>query len=97
MTTGADGILLETVVTEKATALSSSVNQYTFKVHPSSNRLSVAHAVEKTFDVTVKGVNIINVKPKARRDRTRRGRFGFRGGYKKVVVSLLEGDSIEMI
>ena len=93
----ADRILEEIIISEKATALSSSVNQYTFRIHPSANRISVAQAVEASFGVTVTGVNILNVKRKVKRDRTRRGQFGYRGGFKKAVVSLKEGDQIELI
>jgi len=93
----AEKILIETVVTEKATALTSEVNQYTFKVHPSANRISVAHAVEKTFGVRVNRVNLINVKRKSKTDRARRGKLGYKGGMKKAIVSLREGDLIEIV
>jgi large subunit ribosomal protein L23 len=93
----ADSILEETIISEKATALSSSVNQYTFRIHSSANRISVAQAVESSFGVKVTGVNILNVKRKAKRDRTRRGQFGYKGGFKKAIVSLKEGDQIELI
>ena len=90
-------ILKALVVTEKATALSSNVNQYTFKVFPEATRSSVAVAVEKVFSVTVTGVNILNVKPKIKRDRTRHGKLGRKGGMKKAIVSLKEGDHLELI
>lgn len=93
----ADKILQEMVVTEKATELTSSANQYTFKVHPDANRISVAQAVEKTFGVEVARVNVINVKRKAKRDRMRRGRFSYRGGMKKAIVSLKQGERIEIV
>jgi large subunit ribosomal protein L23 len=93
----ADKILIETVVTEKAVALTSDVNQYTFKVHPLANRLSIARAVEKTFGVKVTGVNVMNVKRKAKVDRARRGKLGYKGGMKKAIISLQEGDRIEII
>ena len=92
-----DQILREVVITEKATELSSHVNQYTFRVHPRANRMTVARAVEKVFGVTVSRVNIMNIKPKAKRDRTRGGRLGHTSGVKKAIISLKEGDKIEVL
>ena len=93
----ADRILIELMVTEKSTLLQSTSNKYTFKVHPDTNRRAVADAIEQTFDgVKVDRVNIINVKPKAKPDRTRRGRVGFKSAYKKAIVSLKEG-AIEIV
>lgn len=93
----ADKILLDIIVTEKATVASSNENKYTFRVHKDTNRVAVQHAVEKTFDVKVTAVNIQNVKPKAKPDRTRRGAVGFKPGYKKAIVTLAEGDKIELV
>lgn len=91
-------ILLNNLVTEKATAASSNFNQYSFKVSPNANRISIAQAVEKAFpEVEVVKVNIINVKPKAKRDRTRRGRMGTKAGYKKALVTLKAGQSIDLV
>ena len=90
-------ILLDTVVTEKATEIQSTQSKYTFKVHPDSNRKSVAQAIELTFPNTKVGkVNIINVKPKAKPSRVKRGEIGYRPGYKKAIVTLSEG-AIELI
>ena len=90
-------VLMEMIVTEKATEQSSEANQYTFRVYPSSNRIAVADAVERTFGVSVERVRMMNVKRKQRRDRTRRGKVGYKSGYKKAVVSLKRGDSIDLI
>ena len=54
----ADKILLEYRVTEKAANLSANFNQYTFEVAPNANRIEVARAVAKVFDVEVVKVNI---------------------------------------
>lgn len=90
-------VLLEMIVTEKAAERSSEANQYTFRVYPSSNRITVADAVERAFGVSVEKVRVMNVKRKARQDRARRGKAGFKSGYKKAVVSLKQGDSIDLI
>ena len=93
----ADKILLEYRVTEKAANLAANLNQYTFEVAPSANRKEVARAVAKVFNVEVTNVNILNKKPKLKMDRTRRGRPGTKGGHKKAIVTLKEGDKIELV
>ncbi len=90
-------ILLENRVTEKATDLTAHLNQYTFEVFPYANRTQVKQAVEQHFKVEVARVNILNVKPKFRRDRARRGKTGRVSGFKKAVVTLREGHAIEII
>ena len=93
----ADKILLEYRVTEKAANLAANLNQYTFEVAPGANRKEVARAVAKVFNVEVVKVNIMNKKPKLKMDRTRRGRPGTKGGHKKAIVTLKEGDAIEIV
>ena len=88
-------ILLEALLTEKATRLNP-YDQYLFKVHPSATRTQVAEAVETTFGVKVKRVNTMNVKPKLKRDRTRRNRLGSKGGMKKAIVTLKQGEVIDL-
>ena len=77
--------------------LAANLNQYTFEVNPRANRKEVARAVEKVFNVSVTKVNILNRKPKAKTDRSRGGRPGTKGGLKKAIVSLKEGDKIELV
>ena len=88
-------ILMEALLTEKATTLNIR-NQYLFKVNPLATRTQVADAVERTFGVSVTRVNVMNVKPKLKRDRTRRNRLGSKGGMKKAVVTLKQGDAIDL-
>lgn len=92
-----NNILKEYRVTEKAGDLSANFNQYTFEVLGSANRIEISKAVEKLFKVEVIKVNIINKKPKTKIDRTRRGNKGTKSGYKKAIVSLKAGDTIEII
>lgn len=89
-------ILLQHVVSEKATEAASHFNQYTFKVGVEANRVSVKAAIEKQFGVEVVQVRIANVKPKAKRDRMRRGKVGFKSGYKKAIVRVAKGSAIEL-
>jgi len=78
-------ILQEMRVTEKATALTSNQNQYTFKV---------AFVAQ---NVKVVSVKVINVKPSRKRDRARRGLFSTVSGYKKALVTLRAGDKLDLL
>ncbi len=85
-------ILLAPVVSEKSYGLLDA-NKYTFLVHPDANKTEIKIAVEKIFDVKVTGVNTINRKGKARR--TRFG-MGKRKDTKRAIVSLADGDRIDI-
>ena len=68
-------------------------NVSTFEVLPSANKIEIRNAVEKIFDVTVVKVNVLNVKPKPKRQRYIEGKTRT---WKKAMVTLKEGDSIEL-
>ena len=93
---GTVSILNQALVTEKATMLSANLNKYSFIVSSSASRTNVKSAVENAFGVKVLKVNVLNVKPKAKRDRTRRNKQGFTSGFKKAVITLQAGDSIDL-
>jgi len=93
----ANKVLIEAVLTEKASDLAANVNQYTFKVYSQADSFAIKNAVEETFDVTVTRVNTLTVKSKSKTDRARRGKVGTKSGYKKAIVTLKEGDKIELI
>ena len=85
-------VIVRPVVSEKSYALLAA-NKYTFRVHESSNKTQVRQAVEELFDVKVERVNILKVQAKPKR----RGLFrGTKPGWKKAVVQLRAGDSIEI-
>ncbi len=92
----AKNILKSVRVTEKATNLQSTVNQYTFEVDDKANATEVAEAVEKAFKVTVARVNILNAAGKVKISRMSKARPGVKGKMKKAVVSLKKGDSIQL-
>ncbi len=85
-------VLIKPVVSEKSYALLDE-NKYTFIVAPSSNKTQIKQAVESVFEVKVTGVNTINRQGK--RKRTRTG-FGQRAGTKRAIVTLAEGDRIDI-
>ena len=89
-------VLNQALLTEKATMLSANLNKYSFTVAPSASRTNVKTAVENAFGVKVLKVNIMNVKPKSKRDRTRRNKLGFTSGSKKAIVTLQAGDGIDL-
>jgi large subunit ribosomal protein L23 len=85
-------VLLAPVVTEKSYELIDQ-RKYSFKVHPDAHKTQIRQAVEELFDVKVVGVNIVKVQAKPKR----RGTFkGTRPGWKKAIVQLREGDTIEI-
>lgn len=71
--------------------------KYVFIVDRSANKQQIASALEniyKEHDIQVVAVNTINVKPKARRVR---GRKGFKNAFKKAIVTLRPGDSLDNV
>ena len=85
-------IILSPVISEKSYALIED-NVYTFVVHPDSNKTQIKIAIEKIFKVKVDSVNTLNRQGK--RKRTRSG-YGTRKSIKRAVVTLREGDRIEV-
>ena len=85
------GVLKGFYVSEKATSLNS-FGQYVFKVFKNTTKNEVRKQVEKSFNVKVDGVKIINLPGKIRSSGRR---VGFKPGFKKAIVVLKEGYSIE--
>ena len=85
-------VLVKPVVSEKSYALLDE-NKYTFIVAPGSNKTQIKEAVQAVFSVKVTGVNTINRQGK--RKRTRTG-FGKRADSKRAIVTLAEGDRIDI-
>ena len=87
-------VILKPVVSEKSYALLET-NQYTFIVHPSASKPEIADAVRSIFDVTVLKVNTLNRQGKKTRNR-RTGKVGSKASTKRAIVTLAEGDSIDL-
>ncbi len=83
-------------ISEKAYAMSVASNVYVFQVPIDANKVTVAEAVAKQFDVTVTGVNIVVAKGKVKTTYKKRGgrSTGTRVDVKKAYVTLKDGDSI---
>ncbi|MCX6765995.1 MAG: 50S ribosomal protein L23 [Candidatus Moranbacteria bacterium] len=85
-------ILIEPWITEKSHA-AMALNKYEFRVSKDSDKSDIKMAVEELYNVRVTDVNIVNIPPKKRNY----GRFvGKKSGYKKAIVTLKEGDKIEL-
>ena len=85
-------VLLAPVVSEKSYSLITD-RKYTFKVHQNAHKTQVRQAVEELFGVKVESVNMLKVQSKPKRRGMSRGR---RPGWKKAVVQLREGETIEI-
>ncbi|MCR0981009.1 50S ribosomal protein L23 [Roseomonas pecuniae] len=85
-------LIVAPVITEKATVLNE-VGQVTFKVVSDATKPEIKAAVEGLFGVNVTAVNTVVVKGKSKRFR---GRPGQRSDWKKAIVSLAEGQSIDL-
>ena len=84
--------ILSPVVTEKSTNMSE-FNKVTFKVPLSSNKKSLKKSIEKLFKVNVTKVNIVNKKS---RIKVSRGKKIKKKGYKKAIITLKKGQSIDL-
>ena len=83
------------ILTEKATLLSEKHNQYVFRVNPKANKLEIKRAIEQLFKKTVLDVNTANFAGKKKRERT--ASFGRRADWKKAVVTLKEGEKLDLV
>jgi large subunit ribosomal protein L23 len=86
-------VIVRPVVTEKSNDLVASQNQYVFEVHKDANKIEIRSAVEMVFGVRVSAVRTQFVRGNTRRV----GRFyGKRPSWKKAIVTLHDGDSIDL-
>jgi large subunit ribosomal protein L23 len=81
------------LITEESTIGAQESNQYAFRVDPRANKNQIRDAIEKIYNVRVVSVNTMNYRGKRRR----RGRItGRRPDWKKAIVTLREGDAIDL-
>jgi len=87
-------VILRPVITEKSNVMSSDLNQYVFEVDQRANKFQIKEAVQVIFDVDVTNVRTMIMPAK----RGRRGRKWYlrTKQWKKAIVTLAEGDSIEL-
>ena len=84
--------IIQPIITEKATGLSEQ-NKVLFKVRNDASKISIKKNIEKIFKVNVIKVNTVTKKSKSK---IVRGKLGFKKGYKKAMVTLKKGQSIDL-
>ena len=84
--------IISPTITEKATSLSE-FNKVVFKVHNKANKKSIKRSIEKIFKVNVIKINTINLRGTTKMVR---GRKSTKSGYKKAIVTLKKGQSIDL-
>ena len=89
-------VLRRPLVTEKSSYQSGRLNQYSFVVADNATRTQVKDAIETLYDVTVLSVNIINTSAKRGRRLRSRQLLIRKAGYKKAIVTLAEGQTLDM-
>lgn len=87
-------VVKKLLVTEKGTRLKEAANQYVFEVDRGANKLEIRRAVEQQFNVKVKDVNTMVRQGKAKRMRS--NAYGSTPAWKRAVVTLQDGQAIEM-
>lgn len=86
-------VIVAPIITEKSMQQMEEDNTYTFQVDPDANKIEIRKSVENAFNVKVENVNTMNYRGKRRRLGYSEGK---RPDWKKAVVRLAEGDSIEL-
>lgn len=87
-------VIRRPLITEKSNIMADELNQYVFEVAPDANKVQIKEAIEVIFDKKVKRVNTVIMPAK----RGRRGRKTYMRSkqFKKAIVTLVEGDKIEL-
>jgi large subunit ribosomal protein L23 len=86
-------IIRRPVISEKSTLLTERHNKYVFEVAPEANKIQIRRAVEEVFRVNVTKVRTMRVPGKRKRVRLQ---VGLTPGWKKAIVTLKEGDRIDL-
>ena len=82
-------------LTEKSTVLTDKGNKYVFEVNPAANKLEIKQAIASLFQKKVVSVNTANYAGKKKRER--RADFGRRPHWKKAIVTLKEGEKLDLV
>lgn len=82
-------------ITEKSTGLTEETNSYVFEVDPGATKLEISKAIQTIFKKKVERVNTMNVRGKKKRLRT--AQYGRKPHWKKAIVTLKEGETIDLV
>lgn len=89
-------ILIKPIITEKATKDSEMNNRYSFIVAKKANKLEIKSAVQAAYGVSVESIKTLNYPAQKSTKYTKKGLVtGVKGGFKKAIVQLAEGESID--
>ncbi len=88
-------VISTVVLSEKATLLSEKLNKYVFRVNRKANKIQIKQAVEQIFKKKVTSVNTANFDGKKKRQR--RADFGRTAHWKKAIVTLKEGEKLDLV
>lgn len=91
----AHNIIKKVELTEKQSRLTEKQNKYFFRVAEWANKLEIKRAVEQLFSVKVRNVNTLNYLGKRKRERSLH--YGKRADWKRAIVTLKEGQKIELV
>ncbi len=89
-----ESVILAPRISEKSSEQTETLNRYFFEVDKQANKMDIKHAVEALFKVTVRKVNTMNMPGKPKRERTMK--YGRTATWKRAVVTLKDGDSIDL-
>jgi len=90
-------ILIKPIISEKAMDQSEVLNCYSFVVNKGANKIEIKNAVEEAYGVSVDDVRTMNYPVQRKTKFTKKGMVtGTKAAYKKVVVKLAEGESIDL-
>lgn len=90
-------VLVRPLITEKMTNISADSGKYGFLVNPKANKIEIKKAIEEKFDVHVVNIRTINHPGKIKSQFRKSGKFeGKTPKYKKAIITLKEGETIEL-
>ncbi len=97
-----NSVIIRPILSEKSSMLGATLKKYVFQVTTSANKLEIKKAVEKRFNVKIKKVATLNVNGKQKNTTIRSGgrvlrTAGYRSSWKKAIVTLHEGHSIDFV
>jgi len=90
-------IIVKPIITEKVTSVADKLNRYGFVVHENANKIQIKKAIQDLYGVTVEEVNTMRYIGKIKSRNTKNGvNSGLAGRYKKAMVTLKSGDTIDL-
>ena len=89
-------LIISPLISEKSMRETEDHNKYTFRAHPDATKIDLKRAIEALYNVRVTQVNTLNVAGKSRR-RSYRHRMGETAAWKKAIITLAPGSSIDVI